>query len=554
MSQTKAVNTTSSRRRRRWYFGIAVALVLIGLGVLGVQQWREFAAKNQAALLATIDEAIRAGDFSRASQLLAVPLKVAPEETAVLERAAQLLSRTNPREGVAVWTKLRSSDPHNLEYGVALVLCQIKCGDLEGSRKVLTSWPTSQQRTSAYHRAGLAHAFASGEAATALMHAKALVLLNPDSEQDRFTLAQLQAGETVGQQMLWSFADNEARRSQALRLLAQAYVKAQDKPHLQQVLTKAREPWADREPHTLLWALEAESQMEEIVNRAEITRLWALAYNNPQAPVFQQLLLWLNHTKQSTLIFDLLDEYPVDNIWAPPTGFPMVEAALIAGREETARRALLSMSWPDSQALHHFCLARLLDSSELGNLWLDKAVTTTNSRLAHLRLLHIARAWGWLDGEYALTLAILANHETIPLAEMVPLITEIESRGNTEALYALFSKLHARTPDNAILLNNAAYYGLLLNKREAFAWAQEAHRQNPENSQIAATMALAQALNRDWDAAQHTIATITHAEDALLPKLLLMHQRLEPIPSTMQTLAESLRLPEERKLLERVFN
>lgn len=492
------------------------------------------------------------GNLSLAGRLLEAPLLRHPDDPRLLQLEAQWLAMSRHPRAASAWQHVVALSPTPANR-LAAVLALLQAGRAEELDRFLQSWPEEQRGHEFWHQAHQAAAFARGDLKEAELHTQALLARQPGDEIQRFNLARLHPGNPENEAFLWAAAEQPARASEALRLLARTYRERRDGDNLRRVLAAVAN-LPSPAPADYLWALEASDQAGLPPTDGQIRRAWDALLHRPV--FWTQLLGWMNATGRTHLIWQWL---PLDHdhrwCWQSPSGFALTEAALLSRQPEiirAAREHLLAQSWPDRHR-QSLCLARLYGEGEAATLWQRRTLEAASEAGQLAELLSITRAWGWLEGEYFLTLPAITAGAIAHPTELAPLLRELEERGATERLHALNRALAARHPEMALWWNNAAYYGLLLRWPESTSAARTALRLEPANPQYAGTLALCLALEARWEEMKAVLLPFSdhpaaHQAFYVYSKAIQDLHQTELLKNLLN--CDQLRLPEEKMLFD----
>ncbi len=531
--------------QRFWLVGLLLLLSAVAAGL-----WLPY--YQSARRLHQITQALREGNLFLAGQLLESTLRRDPENPRLLQLEAQWLALCQHPRAASAWQQVVRISPTPANR-LAAVMSLLQAGRSAEADVFLRSWPQEQRENVYWHQAAQAVAFARGNLAEAERHTLALLAQHPQDNLQRLNLARLAPGKPENEAFLWAAAEEPVLASEALRLLARTYSERRRKEDLQRVLA-AVEKLSAPTPGDYLWPLEAAEQAGLPIGEAQIRKAWDALL--PLPPFRTQLFGWMNATGRSALIWQWL---PLDRDhrwhWQSPSGFALAEAALLSRQPEiirTAREQLLDQNWPDRHR-QSLCLARLYGEGEASALWLRRAQQAAAQPAQLAELLQICRTWGWLEGEYFLTLPAIEQGAIAHPKELAPLLRELESCGATERLHAVNLALAAKHPETALWWNNAAYYGMLLNLPEAASAARTAHRLEPDNPEYAGTLALCLAAEARWEEMKTVLLPFSnhpaaHQACYLYSKAIKDYTQVELLKKLLN--CDQLRLPEEKKLFD----
>lgn len=533
---------------------------LLGLALLAVWGVQEFMAFSRQQELDKVARLIESGRFEEAHRRLSWHLERRPEDAELLTQRAQLLALAVPAAAPEAWQHAYEADPENAELAVALGLSLLRNGDLATARQLLQSLP-EDTAPAVRHRMGLSVSFAEGNNAEAFHHANALRELDPASPVHRLNLARISLLSVEAERReaarttLWELSARPAYRDDCLLALAQDALRHSSEKYLNRVLAALRQEETTSE--RLLLALQVESRAGRLLAPAALDRAWQVAAAHPFPGPWLELITWLNAEGMAAEVINRLPEEPPLYFWRYPFGLAVAESALATNQPERVRAAILEADWGPQDPLRALLLARLYPEENARQLWLQRtAIDPRIDPMGARSLRAVATRWGWLRGQLHLAESQLARGP-IPPAELAPLFATLEENGRTRDLLELTELQLRHLPENAILLNNAAYFAALLGKHleQARTRIEKALDQRPEFPSFHATAALIAFKQADTQRMEENLEAQPDAPEMSLARALWYQSKGENLPESLRKALKQreFHLPEERSLRDNIL-
>jgi tetratricopeptide (TPR) repeat protein len=504
----------------RVYIGLAVAIVVGVLGVVGVQAYKKV---RHATVLSRAREFMEKKDYTQAAMAARWALDIKPGDPEAANLLAKAAEEVGARDAVQLQRMAATLQPDAPESYLRWANSALRSGDLVNARLALDGMQKAKLENAAYYDARARLADAAGQPELIEPAMAEAVRLEPANPLYRLRLASMQTGSgdpAVRERAVATIeelsANPETRRA-ALRVLLHAAMVRRDGPRTIAMAERLRSAPEARPEDVLVYL--------GVMRKAQRWEFWWALGQLQAAPPgdpaeLTEIFRWLVRNNLASLAAEWGKRLPNETRLRPPVAIAVAEALTVQKDWEGLRPIVRAGEWGDLDFQRRALLARVLreagDEPGSRTQW-DSAVTTAGDRVeSYETLMTLTRLWKW-DAEQTALLWTMARGKAAPKPALDELLRRNLAQGRTLDLLAVFSRQLELDPGNPEVKNNVAYASLLLGtgKKRAETLALEAYRADPKNPGFAATHGFALYSAGRYDEGLQVVRTVADADLAV---------------------------------------
>ena len=485
---------------RRWL----IVLVVLGIGLPGgyyvarYHAWPAYKGWREAKLARMTESYMASGDYDNALLTARQALRDNQRSLSHWKLAAAAAKAKDTPESIYYQRNvLRLED--RLENRLELIRLALQYGDYRDAIDAIEGADDDAKRSVPFHQLAAQTYLGAGRPVAAKLHLYSLVSLDPNNEDARLDLAEIELAEDPeGREPevraeLKTLAGRPALRVRALSLLLRDALERKDDAAAVALANELRE---DRTLNGEQQVLVLSGLARGDSDRAEAyrNRLQTEFANDPRAVV--ALIDYYRDTglaQEARKWFDSLPREVREDVAVQEA----IARAFLEWKEWARLDAATSGTpWKNRefmrQAFTAYSARKTGRLADAGNAWRLAVLQAGDSPRQISELLALVAKWGWQSEQYDLVwklFALMPRNESISRQ----LIAWERHQGRTANLNRIFVRLAEFSSDDPMVRNNVAYTSLLLdsNLSKAYEYAQTNYRSDPENPFFVTTQAFA---------------------------------------------------------------
>lgn len=487
-------------RVRRWLIVLVLLLIALpgGYYLARHEAWPAYKRWREAKLARMTEEFMATGDYDNALLTARQALRDNQRSLAHWKLAAAAAKAKNSPEAIYYQRHVQRLDK-KLESRLELMRLALQHGGYRDAVDAIESADESATRSPEFHEMAARTYLALGRTVAAKMHLYSLVSLQPDNDQARLDLAEMELAadadgkNTAVREQIRELGRSPKFRTRALSMLlkdAIARERGEEALALADELSQSTD--LNGEQHVLVLTGLASGDGERAAEyRRELQTRFA---NDPEAVVaLTEYYRQSGPPQEARKWFDSLPQETRSDLRVQEA----IAAAFLEWKEWARLDQMVTGTpWKDREFMRHAFTAysarktgRLADA---GNAWRLAVIQAGDSPRKISELLTLVSHWGWQTEQYDLVwklFALMPRNESISRQ----LIAWERHNGRTANLNRIYARLVEFANDDPMVKNNFAYTSLLLdaNLSKAYELARSNYRSDPENPFYVTTQAFA---------------------------------------------------------------
>lgn len=485
--------------RKRWVWGVVIALMLAGLAMVAVPKLkRAYNRRSADTAVRRATEALAKGDIKQAMINARVAYELNPLDVEANRIIAQGMEAAGSPTAAEWRRRLDALRPGDAENLIAWSKDSLAAGYPDTATDVLARVKPEDRNSAAYHDIAARLAVTRRDESEAEAHWKEAARLDPKVERYRMNLAVLQrkTGEgTAREEAMEALRELAAKPDSAhaaqRAILADAMARGDGDRAKEAAAALVAAPAATFQDR--LMQLTVLQKMKDAEFSTLLAKLREQVTGKPAE--LYQLLSWMNEHDLVLLVVEWLRELPKDVLANPPVCLAVADARTRAKDWETLLREVEIGKWGASEfaRLGYEALAQDKQGEREASLtsW-TQAVSATEARPERLEVLaQLAGIWGWEDRSIELLWKVTATGSAP--RKVIDTLWAVAARSrNTEQMRAI-SKLRMKADPRSIeARNNYACLALLTRSTEGGVHeiAEALYKEAPNEPDVVATYAL----------------------------------------------------------------